>query len=110
MIVNTNKKDTKESVKCYANHKKPFNLIKSKNGTTLSMEYWNLKQNQQAPRLTWEVKGLYKAYNPTLKKCNLCLYEKFVIIDNPHKNLLNKRSEVISQFEAGEPHVLENSK
>ena len=105
MIVNTNKKDTKESVKCYAKHEKPFNLIKSKNGTTLSMEYWNLKQNQQVPRLTWENKGLYKAYNSTLKKCNLCLNEKFVIIDNPQKNLLNKRSEVISQFEAGEPHV-----
>ena len=28
--------------KHYANHKKSFNLIKSKIDTTLSMEYWNL--------------------------------------------------------------------
>ena len=39
----------------------------------------------------------YKAYNPTLKKCNLCLNEKLSIIDNPDKILLSKRSEVISQ-------------
>ena len=39
--------------KRYANHQKSFNLIKSKNDTTLSSEYWNLKK-KQAPRLTWE--------------------------------------------------------
>ena len=61
--------------KRYANHIKSFNLINSKNDTTLSIEYWTLKQ-QQGPRLTWEIKGQYKAYNPTLKKCNLCLNEK----------------------------------
>ena len=80
-----------------ANYKKSFNLIKSKNDTTLSMEYWNSKQKQQAPGFTWEIKGQYKAYKPTLKKCNLWLNEKLAIIDNPEINLINKRSEVISQ-------------
>ena len=42
-------------------------------------------------------KTIYKAYNPTLKKFNLCLNEKLAIIDDSDKNLLNKRSEVISQ-------------
>ena len=37
--------------KRYANHKKSFNLIKSKNFTTLSIEYWSLKQKQQAPEI-----------------------------------------------------------
>ena len=44
-------------------------------------------------RLTWEIKGQCKAYNPTLKKCNICLNEKLAIIDDLDKNLLNKRSE-----------------
>ena len=57
---------------------------------TLSIEYWNLKQKQQTLKLTWEIKGHYKAYNPTFKKCNLCLNEKLAIIDDPEKNLLNK--------------------
>ena len=83
--------------KRYANHKKLFNWIVSKNDTTWSIEYRTLKQKQPAPRLTWKVKGQYKNYNPTLKRCNLCLNEKLAIIDNPDKNLLNKRSKGISQ-------------
>ena len=72
-----------------------MNLIESKNDTTLSIEYWNLKQKQQEPGVTWQIK--YKAYNPNLKKCNLCLNEMLAIIDDPDKNVLNKRSEEISQ-------------
>ena len=37
--------------KHYANHKKSPNLIKSKYDTILFIEYWNLKQKQQAPRI-----------------------------------------------------------
>ena len=83
--------------KRYANHEKSFNLNHSKNETTLSIEYWSLKQKQQTPRLTWEINGEYRAYNPILKKCNLWLNGKLAIIDDQDKNLLNKRSEVISQ-------------
>ena len=82
--------------KRYANHKKSFNLINSRNDTTLYVEYWTLKQKKQAPRLTWEMKKQYRAYNSTLKKCNFCLNETLTVIDYPGKNLLNKRSEVIS--------------
>ena len=83
--------------KRYANHKESFKLINWKNDTTSSVEYWNLKQKQQALRLTWEIKGQYKAYSPTLKKCNLYLNKKLAIIDDPDNNLQKKRSEVISQ-------------
>ena len=83
--------------KRYANHKKSFNLTKSKNDTTLSIEYQTLKGKQQAPRLAWEIKGEYKAYNPTLKKCSPCLNEKSATLGNPDKNLLSKKLEVISQ-------------
>ena len=79
------------------NHKKSFSLIKSKNDTTLSIKYSSLKQKQQTLTLTWGIKGQYKAYNPTFIKCNPCLNEKLAIIDDPDKNLLNKKSERISQ-------------
>ena len=78
----------------YANHKKSSNF---KNDTILSIQNWTLKQNQQAPRLTWEIKGQHKAYKPILKKWNLCLNAKLAIIDDPDELLLNKRPEVISQ-------------
>ena len=75
--------------KYYANDKKSFNLIKSKNDTNLSIEYWTLKEKQQTPRLTWEINGPYKAYNTNFKKCNLYFNEKLAIIDGPDKKILN---------------------
>ena len=83
--------------KRYANPKNSFHLIKSKSDTTLSIEYWTLKQKQQTSRLAWEIKWQYNAYKRTLKKCNLCLNEKLAIIEDPDKNLLNNRWEVIPQ-------------
>ena len=53
--------------KRYATQKKLFNLINSKNDAILSVEYWAVKQKQQTPRLTLEIKGQHKAYNPTSK-------------------------------------------
>ena len=94
MTTNTNKKDAKEFVKQSSRNviqttKKSFNLIKSKTDITLSVEYWTLKQKQQAPKLTWKIRQC-KAYNPTLKKCNLFSNENLVVIDNPDKNLIKK--------------------
>ena len=65
--------------------------------TKLSTEYWNLKMRQLNPQISWKIKGVSKSYNPTSKRCNLYLTEKLEILDNPDKNLLNKRSEIISQ-------------
>ena len=58
-------------MKFYSKHKKSLDLIKSKNNTTLSIEYWTLKQKQQGPRLTCEIKEQRKVCNHTLKNCNL---------------------------------------
>ena len=52
---------------------------------------------QLNPQISWKIKRIYKSYNQTLKRCNLCLTEKLEILDDPDKNLLNKRSEIISQ-------------
>ena len=52
---------------------------------------------QLNPQISWKIKGIYKSYIPTSKRCNLCLTEKLEILDDPDKNLLNKRSEIISQ-------------
>ena len=65
--------------------------------TKVSTEYWNLKTKQLNPRISWKIKGICKSYNPTSKRRNLCLTEKLEILDDPDKNLLNKRSEIISQ-------------
>ena len=49
------------------------------------------------PQISWKIKRVYKSYNPISKRCNLCLTEKLETLDDPDRNLLNKRSEIISQ-------------
>ena len=83
--------------KHYSNHKKSFNVLLYKHDTKLSTEYWNLKMKQLNPQISWKIKGIYKSYIPTSKRCNLCLTEKLEILDDPDKSVLNKRSEIISQ-------------
>ena len=83
--------------KRHSNHKNSFNVPLCKHDTKPSTEFWNLKTKQLNPQISWKIKGIYKSYNPTSKRCNLCLTEKAEILDDPGKNLLNKRSEIISQ-------------
>ena len=80
-----------------SSHKKLFNLSLYKHDTKLSTEYWNVKMKQLNPRISWKTKGIYKSYNPTSKRYNLCLTEKLEILEDPEKNILNKRLEIISQ-------------
>ena len=81
----------------YSNHKKSFNVPFYKHETKVSTEYWKLKTKQLNPRISWNIKGIYKFSSPTSKRCNLCVTEKLEILDDPEKNVLNKRSEIISQ-------------
>ena len=50
--------------KRYANHKKSSNLEKNKNDAKLSTEYRKLANNKLHPRMSWNIKGNYKSYNP----------------------------------------------
>ena len=69
----------------------------------------NDSKHKQARRYTWESKGLHNAYNPNLRKCNLCLNKKLPIIDNPDRKLLevrhNMSMSLSKQVEAGKAHI-----
>ena len=82
--------------KRYSNRKKSFNVLLYKHDTKLSKEYRNLKTKMLNPRISWKIKGIYKSYNSTSKRCNLYLTEKLEMLDDPDKNLI-KRSEIISK-------------
>ena len=83
--------------KRHVNPKKSFNVPLYKHDTQQSTEYWNLKMKQLNPQISWKLNGIYKSSIPTSKRYNLCLTDKLEILDDPDKNLLNKRSEIISQ-------------
>ena len=61
---------------------------------------------QLNPQISWKIKGIYNYYIPNSKRCNLCLTKKLEILDDPDKNLLNKRLEVISQSRHKNKHGL----
>ena len=64
----------------YGNHKKSWK-IKNKGGD------YNIK---------WNIIKQCPTYNPSNKKCALCLNEELEILDHKKDNLLNKRLEIFS--------------
>ena len=81
----------------YANHIKSFRTEKYKTETELSNEFWRIKEKGETPVVTWEIVQRYPTYNPTSKKCLLCLNEKLTIATYGEGNMLNKRTELISK-------------
>ena len=69
----------------------------------LSTEYWKLAHKKLDPRISWSIKGKYKSYNPSSRRCSLCLHETFEIMDDPGGILLNKHSKVIFECSSDLP-------
>ena len=82
--------------KRYAGHKTTFTNPKYRHSTTLSTEFWRLKEAGLNPQVTWKIVEKSKAFNPEAKKCQLCIAEKYQIANN-NKSLINKKSEIISK-------------
>ena len=64
--------------------------------TELSKNVWNLKGSNIISRITWNILKQAIAYNPSLKRCNLCLWEKYFIICKPLLATLNKGNDLVS--------------
>ena len=76
-------------------HRQDFNHQK-REGTTLSKFIWKLKQQSVPYKVDWRILMRSQSFNPSTKKCNLCLREKFCIIFRPEGATLNSRSEIFS--------------
>ena len=70
----------------------PANRTKSK----LSAHTWDLKDKGIDYDIEWKLLDRAPTYNPTTKKCRLCLKEKFYIMYRKDNSSLNKRSEVFN--------------
>ena len=79
-------------------HRNSINHRPSENSksTTLSTHIWKLKDRDKSFDIKWQIIGKAKSFNPTTKRCNLCLKEKFFIIFKPEGASLNQRSELFS--------------
>ena len=81
----------------YSNHLKSFRNEKYANETELSKHIWDIKRKNKPFSLTWSVLKRAATYSAGGKRCNLCLEEKLMILKADKRNLLNKRTEIISK-------------
>ena len=87
-----------------------FNNEGHSTDTTLSKYVWEVKRKLKImPSLKWYIIKAVPAYSNISKKCQLCLQEKFKILNYPNPNeLLNKRLEVISKCSHVNKFLLSN--
>ena len=77
-------------------------------GTSLSNHVWKLKNENTPYKITWKIITRARSFNPSTKRCNLCLKEKFCIMFRPGGASLNNRSEFFSTCRHRLKPLLEN--
>ena len=92
----------------YLNHTSSFQNEKRKHGTELSKHIWPLKQSNSQHSIRWKIIKKCQPYSNRTKRCNLCLYEKFIIYCHRELSSLNKRNELISICRHRKKHLLCN--
>ena len=80
----------------YRNHASSFRHQNKRHETELSKHIWTLKDNNKPFNLKWKIIKQCKSYNNFTRKCNSCLFEKFIIICYKDLCNLNKRNESAS--------------
>ena len=78
--------------------------------TCLSSHIWDLKDQNIQYEVSWKLKDRGTAFNPTTKKCRICLKEKFHIMYKPEGSSLNKRSEIFNTCRHRKKMLLEMAK
>ena len=81
----------------FNNHKLSFTCEYKKQTTQLSKHIWTLKNKNIDFRIKWTVLKKTKSYSNITKRCQLCLWEKYLIIMSDKATTLNKRSELLSK-------------
>ncbi len=90
------------------NHEKDFRDVKYKNATELSKEVWRIKELGGQHQIKWKIISQHPPFNPSSKRCQLCLHEKLEILEHDGPELLNKRSEIISKCRHQARHLLKD--
>ena len=87
---------TKNSFKTrYTLHKSSFKHSTKRKQTELSNLIWTLKNYHTEYKLTWSIIDRARPYQPGKRTCNLCLSEKFHILNGSH--LINRKTELLNK-------------
>ena len=90
-------------------HKLTFKHRKYTNSTELSKYIWQLRDKKQDYDIKWTIISHARSYSNISKRCDLCLTEKLMIIKANPKQLLNKKSELISKCRHENKFYLRNN-
>ena len=78
----------------FANHKKSIKHERYQHDTALSTYIWT-NNLQNDPKITWKIVKKCHLYQPGQKTCQMCLLEKYYIIQGMKKNnSLNKKTDI----------------
>ena len=92
----------------YRNHTASFRHQNKRNETELSKHIWTLKDNNKPFTIKWRIIKQCRPYSNVSNKCNLCIFEKFVIICKKNLCSLNKRNELASSCPHRNRYLLKN--
>ena len=84
---------------CFNGHTSSIKHKKHTNSTEHSKHIWELKDKSTKFEIKWSIVKRANGFKAGSKICYLCLTEKLcILILKNKKNLLNKRSELISKM------------
>ena len=81
----------------YNGHLQSIRHEKHETATELSKKYWEIKRGGNEPYIAWKIVKQVDTYKGGQPICNLCLAEKYFIIRDRGRNLLNSRTEILSK-------------
>ena len=92
----------------YYGHSSSFRNREQEFSTTLSSHIGSLKDDDKEYDIRWQVIDRGREFNPTTRKCLLCMKEKYHIIHNSYGSSLNLRSELFSTCRHRTKNLLSN--
>ena len=95
----------------YGDHSTSFNNPKYKTKSKLSTFVWEMKDQGKNCDISWSILRKSSPYRTGSSKCNLCLWEKFLIMKNDgNDKMVNKRDEFVSKCRHVNKFLLRNFK
>jgi len=92
----------------YSGHLSSFRHEDGRHATKLSEYVWTLKDKNVPYLIKWKIISKAKPYSTSRKLCDLCIEEKYFIINKPTMSSLNKRNELVSACRHRKKHLLYN--
>ena len=94
----------------WSDHCTSFRYEKYKSKSKLSTYIWKLQKKRENYDIKWSIVRKSAPYRPGSKNFDLCLWEKYYIINSDKDRFLNKRDEIMNKCRHREKFLLKNFK